>query len=41
MVILSVKNVSKSFVEGVKVLDNVSVDIEKGDFVSIVGQSGS
>ena len=41
MVILLVKNVSKSFVEGVKVLDNVSVDIEKGDFVSIVGQSGS
>lgn len=41
MVILSAKNIIKEFGEGIRVLNGVSLDIEKGDFVSIVGASGS
>ncbi len=40
MAVLSCKNVTKYFGEN-RVLDNVSLDIEKGSFVSIIGASGS
>lgn len=39
--LLKAENLVKSFNGITKVLDNVSVAIEKGDFVSIVGASGS
>lgn len=38
------KNITKQYIIGdttLKALDNVSVDIDKGEFVAIVGQSGS
>lgn len=41
MVILEAKNISKSFVKGVKVLDDVSLLVMQGDFISIEGASGS
>ena len=34
-------NVSKSFVKGVKAVDNVNLTIEKGQFVCFIGTSGS
>ncbi|VEF48194.1 nitrate/sulfonate/bicarbonate ABC transporter ATP-binding protein [Bacillus freudenreichii] len=40
---LSIKGIEKSFVnekKPVKVLDNISIDVDKGSFVSIVGPSG-
>jgi len=39
-IILSIKNVSKSF-PGVKALDNVSLDIERGVVHGIVGENGA
>lgn len=39
--VLEVKNVTKTFANGVTVLDGDSLAIAKGDFVSIVGASGS
>ena len=44
MVTLEVKHIGKHYGEGenrVQVLRNVSLSIEKGDFVAIIGQSGS
>ncbi|MEL6698824.1 MAG: ABC transporter ATP-binding protein [Bacteroidota bacterium] len=43
MTALAVHNVSKSFYEPVEfqVLKNISFDIQKGEFVSIIGKSGS
>lgn len=38
---LSVKNVSKTFNKTNMVLKDVSLDIQNGDFVSIMGESGS
>ena len=42
--IIEIKNINKYFGEGenrVHILKNVSVEIERGDFVAIIGQSGS
>ncbi len=44
MKILEVKNLTKIYKQGkheVRALDNVSLSIEKGEFVAIVGPSGS
>ena len=44
MKILEVKNLSKTYGKGdtmVKALDNVSFSVEKGEFVAIIGPSGS
>lgn len=38
---ITIKNASKAYSSKVKVLDRVSLDIEAGEFVSIVGQSGA
>jgi lipoprotein-releasing system ATP-binding protein len=41
--ILQVKNIEKYFYDPVsfKVLDNISFDVEKGEFLTLVGKSGS
>lgn len=44
MKILEVKNLSKVYGKGetmVKALDNVSFSVEQGEFVAIIGPSGS
>ena len=44
MEILRVENLCKTYGKGVnkiKAVDNVSFDVEKGDFVAIIGASGS
>ena len=44
MEILKVENLSKTYGKGetmVKALDNISFSVEKGEFVSIIGSSGS
>jgi len=41
---INLKNVKKSFIMGdeeIKALDNITINIEKGEFVSIIGPSGS
>ena len=40
MSLISIKNLAKSFGK-VKVLNDISLDIEKGDVVTIIGSSGS
>lgn len=40
MALVNAKNIVKEF-DGRRVLDGVSIEIEKGDFVSIIGASGS
>lgn len=40
-VIISLENVSKSYVKGVPALNNVNITIKKGEFVFIVGGTGS
>ena len=39
--LLSVKNISKEYNNGTTALKNVSFDVEKGEFISIIGPSGS
>lgn len=39
--LLSIKNVSKKYNNGTVALKNVSIDVEKGEFISIIGPSGS
>ena len=39
--IISIQNVSKVYPNGTKGLDNLSLDIQKGEFVIIVGLSGA
>ncbi|MEG1886827.1 MAG: ABC transporter ATP-binding protein, partial [Oscillospiraceae bacterium] len=44
MEILRVENLCKTYGKGdnmVKALDNISFSVEKGDFVAIIGPSGS
>jgi lipoprotein-releasing system ATP-binding protein len=38
---LSVKNISKSFIQRGLVLDNLNLDVKKGDSIAIMGPSGS
>lgn len=41
--ILSIKNISKNYYtlkEEIKAIDNISIDIKNGEFISIVGPSG-
>lgn len=39
--IISARNISKTFNNRIMVLDSINLDIERGDFLSIVGASGS
>ena len=39
--LLSIKNVSKKYNNGTNALKNMSFDVEKGEFISIIGPSGS
>ena len=39
--LLSVKNISKEYNNGITALKNVSFEVEKGEFISIIGPSGS
>lgn len=44
MICISLRNVSKIFKENsnvIKVLDNINIDVEYGEFVSFIGPSGS
>ena len=39
--IISVKNVSKTFDDGVKVLKDISFEVHRGNVLGIIGPSGS
>ena len=39
--LLSIKNISKRYKNGIDALSDVSLDVEKGEFISIIGPSGS
>ena len=39
--LLSIKNVSKKYNNGTNALKNISFDVEKGEFISVICQSGS
>ena len=38
---ITLKNVSKAYIEGVPALENVNIHIDAGEFVFVVGDSGS
>ena len=38
---LSIKNLSKVYAGGKKAVDNMTIDIESGDFIAFIGTSGS
>ncbi|MDH8854320.1 betaine/proline/choline family ABC transporter ATP-binding protein [Staphylococcus epidermidis] len=38
---LSIKNLSKAYAGGKKAVDNMTIDIESGDFIAFIGTSGS
>lgn len=38
---LSIKNLSKVYASGKKAVDNMTIDIESGDFIAFIGTSGS
>lgn len=38
---ISIKNANKTYLKKIKVLDDVSLEIKAGEFISIVGQSGA
>jgi len=40
-VILEVRNVSASYIKGIKVVDNINLKINRGKTVAVVGESGS
>jgi len=40
-VILEVRNVSASYIKGIKVVDNINLTINRGKTVAVVGESGS
>ena len=40
MKVLEIRNLEKSF-EGVRVLEGISLSVEKGEILSIIGPSGS
>ena len=37
---LELKEIKKSFTEGEAVLDNISLEISKGEFITLLGSSG-
>ena len=39
--LLSIKNVTKKYNNGTNALKNISFDVEKGEFISVIGPSGS
>ena len=39
--LLRIKNVSKKYNNGTNALKNISFDVEKGEFISVIGPSGS
>ena len=38
---ITMENVSKAYVEGIPAIKNISLHIDRGEFVFIVGDSGS
>lgn len=41
MSLLSIKNVSCGYFEGVDILHNVSIDVDRGSFIGIIGPNGA
>ena len=39
--LLSIKNISKKYNNGTNALKNISFNVEKGEFISVIGPSGS
>jgi len=41
MLQIEFKNITKEYIPGVKVLDNISFSVKQGEFVFIIGPSGA